>query len=59
MNIAVINIKDVFKFALKVGLAVVLIYFSMNILKGERNVFPPFSGCLHNILKGENTYYFI
>lgn len=36
MNIAVINIKDVFKFALKVGLAVVLIYFSMNILKGVK-----------------------
>ena len=35
MNIAVINIKDIIKYALKLGIAICLIYICMQLIKGQ------------------------
>ena len=37
MNIAVVNIKDILKYALKFGIVIVLIYICMQFTKGIKN----------------------
>lgn len=37
MNIAVINIKDIIKYALKIGIVICLIYICMQLINGQKN----------------------